>query len=145
VVDPAPPPTPPTGSAAVVNGTTSGPTTTSATFSVIPEMTLTGTVQCQPISITFDGDFFVTSTLVLGDSVEISLFVDGVEVPGSRRNISVALGLSLNTGQNLAISRQLPDIMPGIHTIDVRYRRPGATGAARCSGTNRSLSVSGVW
>lgn len=122
-------------------GTTPDPTTTSATFVLMPEMTLTRTTVGGDLVVDFGMSARVTGTLVLADTIEVTIFLDGIEVPSSRRAIGYNIAVTLDVTLDLTIQTLLSTVAAGSHTVEVRWRRPGATGAARCEGTRRSLRV----
>lgn len=126
----------------MASGSTSSPFTTSNSFVALPEMTLTGTTSGGNLIIDFQGTFSVTATLILGDSVEIAVFLDGSQVTAIPvQGASIALGLTVSTTMPLGISGYLTGVSAGSHTVDIRYRRPGGTGAARSVSTQRCLRV----
>lgn len=125
----------------VAAGSTSNPTTTSASFVLIPEMTVTASTRgTRPVIVLFAGSFQIQSDLVNGDMIEIALFVDGVQVAGPVTSLGSAGGLApTRTIPATAIARVTPS--PGSHTYEARWRRPSGGGTCRCYGTDRKLAI----
>jgi hypothetical protein len=121
------------------DGTTSGPTTTSATFVVIPEMTLTVTTTGGQLLTLFDGDFNIQG----GDDFLIAVFLDGSEVAGTRRELALTFTLTLGvltlSSDQTASNHVLLAASTGSHTVDVRWQR--TAGTARANGTQRKLTL----
>lgn len=127
------------------NGTTVDPTSTSASFQVIPEMTITFT----SIQLDAHAIFSCTFRMISGDNFDIAIFVDGVEYPGTRRHMqftgaSGVLGLSPGSidGTSGITHALISGLSAASHTIDVRWSR--SAGTARCVGTQRKLIVKEV-
>jgi hypothetical protein len=128
------------GAQAQAVGTTSGPTSTNAAFVVIPEMTTTITTIGGSVLVLFDSGFNVQG----GDSFNIALFLDGVEVANTRRQITlsftITLGiLTLDNQQPASTHSLLTGLAAGAHTIDVRWAN--LAGTNRATLTQRILTV----
>lgn len=123
----------PSGSAA---GSTSAPTTTSASFVVIPEMTAT------IITLTRGGKLLVTFgctfNVVALDQFDVELYVDGVAIAGTLRNIT-ALTLALTEQVPMSIQGLTDALTPGSHTVEAKWKR--SAGTARARGIERGISV----
>lgn len=131
------------GARATVNGSTSPATTTSASMVVMPDMTLSFTTIGGLLDVRFD---MTVQTLTL-DSMQFAIFLDGAEVPGTRRstraNLSISLGiLTLDNFQPGGCHAQLAPAA-GAHTVDVRWL--ALAGTARCKDTERKLSIVEYW
>jgi len=122
-----------------VVGTTSSPTTTSASFVVIPEMTRTVTPNGGDVLILFHGTFNVQD----GDEFLITLYNDGAQIADTVRalefSVSGILGLLGNADGPGVV--QFLDIAPtqASHTYEIRWRVLGGTARARL--TERRLIV----
>lgn len=129
--------------AAVINGSTSDPTTTSGTFAVIPEMTITQTMSGK-VFVTFSCTVEVQSD----DDWDAAIFLDGAEVTGTRRNADFFGGSLLGLtparidGFPLHLQALLTGVSTGSHTVDVRWR--ANAGTARATGTERNLILVGT-
>ncbi len=128
------------GQSAMAQGTTANPTRILNTYDVIPEMTVTLTVNGGPVYAWFNGDFDQQSN----DDFDISVFLDGSQDVASERKCSFfggsLLGLTparIISGQGITVARLMPAAGP--RTIDVRWK--ANAGTARASGTRRSLIV----
>ena len=122
-----------------VNGSTVDPTTSSATFVQIPEMTTTVTTVGGQLLVMFDCSFRVIGL----DSLMYALFIDGVEITGSRRQAACVFTLSLGLlnidNQQPSSAHALVSPSAGSHTVDVRWARIG--GVARANDVQRKLTV----
>jgi hypothetical protein len=124
-----------------VNGTTSSPTSTNAAFVVIPEMTTTVTTIGGDLLCIFDSGFNLLSP---NDSFNFALFLDGVEVTGTRRqvtlSVSVTLGL-INTDnqQPSGCHAFITGVSAGAHTLTARWAV--LAGTARANLTQRKLTL----
>lgn len=122
-----------------VTGSTSAPTTTSATYVVIPEMTLTLTPQGGSIIIQFVGTFNVQNN----DDFTLGIHQDGTLVTGSEQRIAFfggsLLGLTPASMTACPISCLARIASPSIasHTYDVRWKV--ANGTARALTTMRQI------
>lgn len=129
-------------------GSTSGPTTTSGTFVLMPEMTLTVLCTSRPLAVAFSGSFMIDASLTSGDSVELAIYVDGVQQAQTIRRESSDPSLSalvnVATIRSLSCAALVTGLSVGNHTVECRWRRPGSTGAARCYTTQRSLIATEV-
>lgn len=123
------------------NGSTSAPTTTSGTFAVIAEMTVTITTQGGDVQVTFNGDFNVQN----GDSFDIAVFTDTVEQTGTRRHVEFFGGSLLGLtpanipGIPLSLTAFVTGLAAGSHTFDVRWAR--TAGTARAFTTQRNIQA----
>lgn len=126
---------------ASTTATTSGISRTTASFAVMPEMTLTlanigGTTIC-----IFSGGF----NLQDGDIWDMAIFADAVEVPFTRRRerFTATAGILGLTPGSMDIEQGMSAAIPsaaGNHTYDVRWQEVGAgSSAARGNGTSRRL------
>ena len=120
------------GADAEVVGTTSGPTTASGSFVVIPEMTESVTSAGGSLLVQFSGSFGFAAA----DAFDFSIFVDNSEVANSRRHMESAIILASMVGSTQALVKGLA---AGAHIIEVRWR--ATAGAARAVGTLRSLTI----
>lgn len=127
----------------VAIGSTVAPTYALAAFAVIPQMTATATFLGGNIDAVFSSSFDVHS----GDDFFIAIFLDGVEVAGSRRQLAFTgasglLGLAPGSldGIGGTAASLLTGVAAGSHTIDARWSR--TAGTARAVGILRSFSVS---
>lgn len=112
--------------------TTSGPTITSATYAVIPEMTSTITTQGNKVMIIFTGTLTNNTTATSGF---VSVFVDGVQ---SSPDISYSVATA---GQSTPLTLTwLTAPSAASHTFDIRWK---SNGVARLTaiGTSRTLQV----
>jgi hypothetical protein len=129
----------PTAARAQAIGATPSPTSANGAFVVVPEMSLTMELTRPEVTVDFGGTIEALSL----DNWDIALFLDGAEVPGTRRNVNFFGGTLLGfvpaqlSGLPIYIQALLTGIAPGAHTIDVRWRRN--VGEARMVGTQRSL------
>lgn len=119
---------------------TSGPSTSSGTPAVIPQMTLTLTTVGGVVLVAFTGTF----TLLTADAGTIALYVDGVEVASSNRGIAYvssagALDPAASIVANYGFVELLDALAPGSHTFDVRWAATG--GSIRGVGIKRHLVV----
>ncbi len=120
-------------------GSTSDPTSTSGTFSVIPQMTVTLSTTRSEVLALFSGTFQVLHD----DTWVLAVFLDGSEVTDSRRTVDffggVLIGLVPSRLDSIPISIHglISGLTGGTHTIDVRWSVTGGT--ARAIGTQRSL------
>lgn len=126
-------------------GVTNAPTTTSASFIVIPEMTITNAIRNNNVLILFCATF----NLVSGDNFNLAIFVDGVEAAGTRRTIAFTgasglLGLSPGSigGYDVSLHHIATGLSVGSHTFEVRWA--AMSGAARAVSTNRKIIVAEV-
>lgn len=123
----------PSTAASQVNGSSSGPTTASGSFSVLTDMTTTLTTGGGSLAVIFSGSFDVHD----GDSLEFAIFLDGGQVSGTLRSLAqTGTGGSIG-GAGGATQALLTSVSAGSHTIDVRWRAVGGT--ARAVGTDRNL------
>jgi hypothetical protein len=124
---------------ASANGSTSAPTTTSGSFVVIPEMTVTLTIPAGSVKVDFSGCF----NMQHNDNWAYAMFVDGVEASGTRRNMQLVMstGALVSVGDHPAMEASTHHLATGLsagsHTFDVRWFVTG--GAARAVGTQRKL------
>lgn len=118
-------------------GVTSAPTTTSATFVVVPEMTVTMTTAGGFVDV----DFGCTFNLVAADSFDLQVFVDGVAIASSLRNVTFSPVADILATMQLpvAIQASTASLSAASHVFDVRWRR--LAGTARARGVERSLSA----
>jgi len=128
------------GARATVTGSTANPTSANAAFVVIPEMTLTVTTIGGQLLALFDADFHIAA---VADNFNYALFLDGVEIAGTRRQVScnLAVTLGLLTVDTLApcSAHALITLAAGSHTVDTRWAAIG--GSARANDTQRKLTV----
>ncbi len=124
------------------NGSTSGPTTTSASFVVIPQMTLTVTTQGGDVRVALGCTF----NLQDNDSFDIQLFSDAVAIPGTLRHLefhgaSGLLGLNPGSldGSQASLDTVVTGLSAGSHTFDARWKRTAGTARART--TERQFQV----
>lgn len=124
------------------NGSTNNPTTTSGTFAVIPQMTITMTTQGSVVLVEFSGTFNVQNN----DSFNIQVFSDGVAVTGTMRHVefhgaSGLLGLAPGSIDGLPVSVQalITGLSEASHTFDVRWEADAGTARART--TERKIIV----
>jgi hypothetical protein len=128
----------PGGARASVIGSTSGPTRTTATFAVLPEMTATISTSGGDVELSFSGSF----SFLTGDAFDFALFMDGSEIAGSRRHeaYTSSQGLLDPTGSDtrtVEITFLVQSVTSGSHTFDVRWAQ--AAGTATAVGTERSF------
>jgi len=135
---------PPTATYTAI-GATSAPTSTSTSFVVIPEMTLTINVQGQMQLVWFTGDF----SMVSADAWDFAIFVDSTEQTSSQRHMELqgtagALGTNTSTPGNASATHALvTGLSYGSHVFSVQWIR--TAGTARAVGTQRSLIVEDVF
>lgn len=129
-----------TPASGVSTATTSAPTTTSATYVTIPEMTVTLTSHGGSLMCRFLGAFNVQSN----DDFTLAIFLDGVEVTASDQRVSFfggsILGLTpaqINSGPGSCVA--LVSASAASHTITARWKV--AAGTARAILTQRQLIV----
>lgn len=122
-------------------GTASSPTTTSAPFVVIPQMTVTIPVVRGTVLVEFTCAFELQN----GDDFNFAIFVDSVEEPSSRRRVNV-----VGTAPLLGTAPAIPGLPGGVHkritglaagsrVVDVRWSV--TAGTARAILLARSLSA----
>lgn len=134
----------PVPASASANGSTSAPTTTSGSFVVIPEMTVTMIVTFGTVSVQFSGCF----NLQHNDNWAYAVFVDGVEAAGARRNMNLvmSIGALVTTGSipgmEASVHHLATGLSAGSHTFDVRWIVTGGT--ARAVGTQRKIVATEV-
>lgn len=122
-------------------GTTSAPTSTNASFVVIPEMTLSLTTHGQPAVVIFNGAF----NLQNGDAWNAAIYVDGVQNAASLRHTEFFGGslLGLVPANMPGYTKTLFAFVAGLssasHTFDVRWAV--SAGTARALSTQRTLTV----
>lgn len=120
------------------NGSTSAPTTSSATFVVIPQMTLTMILAGGDVLIHFTGSFSCQE----GDTLQIALFVDGVQAAGTLRQLSFNVTGLLGVGGTAGLTGAVQFIATGLtgsHTFDCRWL--AVSGTARAITTDRKISA----
>lgn len=127
------------GDRGTVTGSTANPTSSNASFVVIPEMTVSLTTAGGSVLVLFDCTFNIQTV----DSFSYAIFLDGVVVAGATRQVtssfSLSLGLLTLDDQQPASVHALLTLAAGAHTIDVRWARLGGT--ARAFSTQRKLSA----
>lgn len=122
-------------------GTTSAPTTTSASYVVIPQMTVTITTSGGNVLILFNGAFNIQSN----DDFTVGIHEDAVLVSGTEQRSAffggsllgltpgaITSGIASTIGMTVAPSA-------GSHTYDVRWKV--AAGTARAITTQRQIIV----
>jgi hypothetical protein len=119
---------------AQVVGTTSGPTTGSASFGLLAEMTytFTPTAATNNIRVAFNGGFQHSSNERV---IYIAIYVDGVLVPGTERPQYMGSTLRFAT---ISVENWMT-LSVAAHTITIQWRTSNATATA--IGTNRFLIV----
>lgn len=120
------------GARATAIGTTSSPTTTSATFVTIPEMTLTLTTSGGDLRIDFDCSFAIAQ---VNDDMNYALYLDAAQVSGSVREfssgLSITLGiLSINSKGPCSVHALIQGLAAGAHTVEARWVAIGGTARA---------------
>ena len=135
-------PTAPVSGSSSAAGVTSGPTTASATYVVVPEMTVSFvTGGTRPVFVLFQGSFNIRD----GDNWFISIFVDGVQVAASEMNNHFFGGslLGLTPAQINAGFAGCRALVTGLsaasHTFDVRWKV--TAGSARAITTERQITA----
>lgn len=127
------------GAKSIVTGSTSNPTTTSATYVVIPEMTIT-LLTFRSVRIDFTGAFNVQSN----DDFTLGIHENGTLIPGAEYRVSFFGGSLLGlvpaaiTSFPVGLSA-LTTSTPGSNTYDIRWKR--TAGTARALLTQRQLIV----
>ncbi len=125
-------------------GTTSSPTTTSASDVLIPEMTKAVTPRSsQTVLVVFTGTFNVQN----GDDFEVSLYKDGAEITNTRQRMqftgaSGLLGLNPGSvgGASCATTALVTGLSVGVsYTFEARWKR--LAGTARAYQSFRRLIV----
>lgn len=114
-------------------GTTSNPATSSLTYSVIPEMTLTGT--------TFGNKVMIIFTAVMQAPFQggfVAIFRDGSQITTDFESASVVNGV---TSVQLSGLTFLDNPSAASHTYDIRYKAVNVANAFGMSGTARTLQV----
>lgn len=129
------------GARATAIGSTSSPTTTSAVFVQIPEMTLSLTTSGGDLRIDFDCTFQIAQ---ITDDMNYALYVDAVQVPGSVREftagLSITLGLlTINSKGPCSVHALLTGLAAGAHTVEARWA--AVSGAARANLTQRRITA----
>lgn len=104
-------------------------------------MSVTRTTHGREVEVFFSTSAAVAATALAGDSIEVALFVDGVEVPDTVRRASIDSGLVASTVVVLSTESGPLTLAKGSHTFEARYRRPGSNGAAKLYSTLRRLTV----
>lgn len=112
--------------------TTSSPTTTSATFAVIPEMTSTITTKGNKITTIFTGTIANNTAATSGF---IAVFADGVQISPSISFMSAIIG-----AESVISIVWLDSPSAASHTYDVRWKSNG-TARLTAIGTSRTLQV----
>ncbi len=98
--------------------TTSAPTTTSATYAVIPEMTTTITTKGNKVLILFSGTIANNTSGALG---KVAVFLDGTQVSPDFQWTAAGTGF----GAEVCIS-WLDSPSAASHTYDIRWKSNGA-------------------
>jgi hypothetical protein len=115
-----------------VAGSTSGPTTASAAYVVIPEMTLPLNTNGKTVLIQFSSSF----NLQAADAFDFAIHVDGSIHAPSTRHMESATAVASLVGSTQAL---ITGLAAGAHTFDVRWKQ--TAGSARAVGVLRSLIV----
>lgn len=121
------------------NGSTSAPTSTNASFVLIPEMTVTITTQGGDVLVTFTSSFNLQS----GDNWDFAIYTDSSLQTGTQRHVEFhggsLIGLTPATfdGYATCITFLVTGLAAGSHTFEARWSR--AAGTARCVGTQRNI------
>ena len=121
-----------------VGGSTSGPTTTSGTFSLLPEMTITANTNGGDVLLMFQGAF----NLQINDDLIISPFVDSVEISTTHRiRLAIVAGIlsSVEVTMVGSINVLATGLSAGSHTFDIRWLASGGT--ARAYLTQRVFNI----
>src|SRR5690242_2285200 len=102
----------PIPSSTSANGSTNAPTTTSATFVVIPEMTVTMACTGSPVVVCFSGCF----NMQHNDNWAYAIFVDSVEASGTRRNMQLIMstGALVSVGSHPAMEASTVTLVTGL-------------------------------
>jgi len=110
-------------------GTSSGITTTSASFVPLPDMQLTIETTGKPVEIDFAGNFSHSGSV----GMVYDIFVDGVIVPGGN-----AIGLIIGGGGTQQISKSVAiPLSAGFHQIQVLWK----TSSGTMTSFNRKLTT----
>lgn len=121
-------------------GSTSDPTSTSATPSLIPEMTLTVATAGAEVWVHFSGSFDVRT----GDAGTVQLYVDGSAVASTLRTFKYtssqgALDPDPVVVADVGFSALVEGLAAGSHTFQVKWTK--TTGTLRALGVQRSLQL----
>lgn len=120
-------------------GATLNPTTTSAVFVVIPEMTVTMITRGKDVWVSFNSTVEVLSD----DDWDLAIFLDGVEVASTRRNVDFFGGFILGLaparidGFPATLQALITGVTAASHTFDVRWKVNA--GSARATAIERNL------
>lgn len=122
-----------------VIGSTSNPTTTSATYVVVPQMTITATTNGGNVLVMFNGLFDLND----GDNFDLSPFLDGVEYGSTHRSEMLfnvtGLGIGGNATYSGSVTTRVTGLAAGSHTFDIRWR--AIAGTARGNLITRELVI----
>ncbi len=129
-----------------VTGTTSAPVQTANAYAypgeVLEQMTLTGTFAGSgPTTITFRGTFALQSTILNSDGVEVTIYIDGVELDAKYRQGFQVSGLAMTLGNVHLTTGALVTLSAGEHTVAVLWRRTGTQANVAAVLNQRQLIV----
>lgn len=129
------------GARATASGSTSNPSSSSAGFVLIPEMTVTLITSGGDLRLDFDATLNIQQ---LADDLNYALFLDGAELAGTRRELtcglSVTLGiLTINSKAPCSVHCLVQGVAAGSHTVEARWA--AVSGTARANGTQRKITA----
>lgn len=118
------------------NGVTSGPSTTSTSPVVIPDMTLTMLTRGYKVQIAFSAR--ITCTLTTTQTANVQIYRDGIAIgPILSKNDTVN---GVNGDEPFNVSFIDTTASPAVHTYDIRWNLTTG-GTMLAVGTNRTLQV----
>lgn len=131
----------PSSASAII--TTPNPTSTSASWVLIPEMTATINIRAQSRIIAISS---INIELQANDDFDVALFINpvgGLEtiIDSSIRNSKLGL-LGITTHQTLSINEMILNLNPGQYTIQAKWKKN--SGTARAIDVQRSLHITGA-
>jgi hypothetical protein len=131
-----------------VVGTTGLASTTSGTYSVVPEMTLTATFHGGKVLLIFTGSFTIqTSSGTLTTTGEFAIFRDGVQLSPATNGYFISNGANEsttvpNTNIDIPVSIAFIDQpSAGSHTYDVRWAIFNGPGTLLITGPSRNFQA----
>jgi hypothetical protein len=114
-----------------VVGTTADPTTSSGSFVVIPEMTMSLATNGGDVLVHFSSSFKIQAA----DAFDFTIYVDGAEVGGKKHIESATLIAAVVGATQILVT----GLSIASHTIEARWRQ--TAGNARAVGAMRSLTA----
>lgn len=121
-------------------GTTSAPSTTSTTYVVIPEMTVTLTTKGNRVLLAFTMSFVYSNPSVTGNFLNFAVFKDGSQI-SSDYACSKADSSGVVVFQDMIAITLIDAPTAASHTYDIRWKTSSATYGIQANTTARRLQV----